>query len=73
MDQDVSYMADELEQLVDPDVMDETELQSIIGKEIDDAVDYIDNTISPARAKATEYYRGQKFGWWRSGVSGYSE
>lgn len=62
MDQDVSYMADELEQLVNPDVMDETELQSIIGKEIDDAVDYIDNTISPARAKATEYYRGQKFG-----------
>jgi hypothetical protein len=62
MEKDVSYMADELEQLVNPDVMDETELQSIIGKEIDDAVDYIDNTISPARAKATEYYRGQKFG-----------
>lgn len=62
MEKDVSYMADELEQLVNPDAMDETELQSIIGKEIDDAVDYIDNTISPARAKATEYYRGQKFG-----------
>lgn len=29
---------------------------------IDDAVDYIDGTIAPARARATEYYRGDPLG-----------
>ena len=44
------------------DVMDEDELQGIVGKEIDDAVDFIDNWISPVRATATKYYRGEPFG-----------
>ena len=53
---------DEMDEEIDDDQMDETELQSIVAKEIDDAVDFIDNTVSPVRAKATEYYRGDPFG-----------
>jgi hypothetical protein len=37
-------------------------LQSAVAAELRDAIDYIDNDISPARAKATKYYRGDKFG-----------
>ncbi len=44
------------------DVMDEDELQGIVGKGIDDAVDFIENGISPVRATATKYYRGEPFG-----------
>lgn len=53
---------DEMDEEINDDQMDETELQSIVAKEIDDAVDFIDNTVSPVRAKATEYYRGDPFG-----------
>jgi hypothetical protein len=42
--------------------MDDAELQGIVGKEIEDAIDYIDNWISPVRATATQYYRGEPFG-----------
>lgn len=38
------------------------ELQGAVVAEIRDAVDYIDNTISPQRAKATKYYKGEPFG-----------
>jgi len=38
------------------------ELQGAVVAEIRDAVDYIDNTISPQRAEATKYYRGEPFG-----------
>jgi hypothetical protein len=38
------------------------ELQSAIAAELRDSIDYIDNDISPARAKATKYYRGEPFG-----------
>ena len=62
MDREISEMAQEIESQMNPDVMDDDELQGIVGKEIDDAIDYIDNWISPLRAKATEYYRGQPFG-----------
>ena len=42
--------------------MDDAELQSIIGSEIEDAISYIDSDLSPLRAQATQYYRGDLFG-----------
>jgi hypothetical protein len=42
--------------------MGDDELQGIVGKEIEDAIDYSDNWVSPYRATATEYYRGDPFG-----------
>ena len=38
------------------------ELQGYVGAMIDDTKKLIDDSISPDRAKATEYYRGEKFG-----------
>ena len=38
------------------------ELQGNVGAQIVDAVKYIDDDISPNRATATEYYRGEPFG-----------
>ena len=46
-----------------PDVgMGEEELDSVVRQAIEDAVDFIDNTISPGRATAAEYYNGEPFG-----------
>jgi len=42
----------------DPSMGDE-ELQAAITQAIEDAVDFIDNTISPQRATAAEYYNGE--------------
>jgi hypothetical protein len=42
--------------------MDEQEFQSVVSSEIEDAVTYIDTDLSPARAQATSYYRGDPFG-----------
>lgn len=42
--------------------MDDAQLQSIIGSEIEDAISYIDSDLSPIRAQATQYYRGDLFG-----------
>ena len=42
--------------------MSETEFAASVKQAIDDAVDYIDGFIAPARAKATSYYRGDPFG-----------
>lgn len=53
---------DDIEEMLNPDQMSEEELQGIVGKEIDDSIDYIDNWVSPARASATKYYRGEPFG-----------
>lgn len=41
---------------------DEIDVQAIVRGELDDAVDYIDSVISPLRAEATQYYRGEPFG-----------
>lgn len=38
------------------------DLTGTVSSAIDDAVDYIDNTISPLRATAIEYYQGLPFG-----------
>jgi len=50
----------ENEQVEDP--VSEEELQNIITAEIDDAQDYIDDVISPERALAGQYYKGEPFG-----------
>jgi hypothetical protein len=48
------------EQVEEP--ISEEELQNIITAEIDDAQDYIDDVISPERALAGQYYKGEPFG-----------
>ena len=42
--------------------MDEHDFQSVVSAEIEDAVTYIDTDLSPIRAQATAYYRGDPFG-----------
>jgi hypothetical protein len=42
--------------------MDDVEMQSIVATEITDAISYIDSDLSPYRAQATAYYRGDLFG-----------
>jgi hypothetical protein len=61
MDYETQMIVAEMEAL-NPNVMGEDELQGIVGKEIEDARDYVDNTVSPIRASATQYYRGEPFG-----------
>jgi len=62
MDPTINDLTDEVQALINPDYMSDDELQGIVGKEIDDAEDFIDNVVSPVRAKATEYYRGEPYG-----------
>ncbi len=62
MDPEVNDLTNEVQELVNPDFMSDEELQGIVASEIADAEDFIDNTVSPIRAKATEYYRGEPFG-----------
>lgn len=62
MDYEINELAAALEAELNPNQMGEDELQGIVGKEIDDAIDFIDNWISPQRATATQYYRGEPFG-----------
>ena len=42
--------------------MTSEELQGYVGAMIDDAKKYIDDSVSPNRAEATKYYRGEEFG-----------
>lgn len=44
-------------------------LQAAVAAELRDAIDYIDSEISPDRAKATKYYRGEPFGNEEEGLS----
>ena len=54
------YMADGEEE---PDEeMSEEEFSAVVGSAIDDAADYIDQYVAPAREAATAYYRGDLFG-----------
>ena len=62
MENEISELVQELEAELDPNIMDDEELKGIVGKEIDDAIDFVDNWVSPLRATATEYYRGDPFG-----------
>lgn len=45
-----------------PRPMDLEELQHIVKAEVDDAIHFTDLEISPQRATATRYYKGDKFG-----------
>ncbi len=42
--------------------MTKDELQSLVAGLIDAAVDYVDSDLSPQRALATKYYKGEPFG-----------
>lgn len=42
--------------------MNEHDFQAVVSAEIEDAVTYIDTDLSPSRAQATAYYRGDPFG-----------
>jgi len=42
--------------------MSESDLQAAVGNYISDAIQYIDDDISPTRAESTKYYRGDPFG-----------
>ena len=55
-------LTNEVNALINPDWMPDDEFQGIVGAELEDAVDFIDNTVSPIRADATKYYRGEPFG-----------
>jgi hypothetical protein len=56
------YSSETTEEFVSEEVISEEEIQSIVTESIEDAVDFIDNTISPGRAEAAEYYNGEPFG-----------
>ena len=60
--QDVGDMSGEATGEFDNEAPSEEELQSIVGSALDDAVDFIDNTISPLRATSIDYYQGKPFG-----------
>lgn len=62
MEYEMNEMMAQIEAELNPVQMGDAELQGIVGKEIEDAIDYIDNWISPVRATATQYYRGEPFG-----------
>lgn len=56
-------MAEEIQRENADDMgMDDSELQSIVASEIEDSISYIDSDLSPIRAQATQYYRGDLFG-----------
>ena len=49
-------------EMPEEEAMSEEELQNIVAGEIDDAQAYIDDIISPERALAGQYYKGEPFG-----------
>ena len=55
-------MAEEMQREAGDEGMDDAELQSIVASEIEDAISYVDSDLSPIRAQATRYYRGDPFG-----------
>lgn len=55
------YMADAEDEDSDEE-MGEEEFAAVVGAAIDDAADYIDEWIAPARETATSFYRGDQFG-----------
>jgi len=52
----------EVESSEDEEGTTEEELQSIVAGEIEDSQQYIDDVISPLRATAGQYYKGEPFG-----------
>jgi hypothetical protein len=49
-------------EMPEDEAMTDEQLQNIVMGEIDDAQAYIDDTISPERATAGQYYKGEPFG-----------
>lgn len=49
-------------EMPEDEAMTEEQLQNIVMGEIDDAQAYIDDVISPERAEAGQYYKGEPFG-----------
>ena len=45
-----------------PNEMSDDEFEGIVSSEVQDAIDYIDNSIASDRNLASEYYRGEPFG-----------
>jgi len=59
---EVSIEGPEMEDEQVEEPISEEELQNIVIAEIDDAQSYIDDDISPQRALAGQYYKGEPFG-----------
>ncbi len=59
---EINDLVGEVQEAINPNWMSDEKLQCIVRNEIDDAIDFIDNIVSPARARATEYYRGEPYG-----------
>lgn len=60
---EVSIEDGEIEvEMPENEAMSEEEIQNIVRGEIDDAESYIDDVISPERALAGQYYKGEPFG-----------
>ena len=45
-----------------PEMMEEEEYSGYLRSQVEDAVNFIDEFLSPDRAEATEYYQGKDFG-----------
>jgi hypothetical protein len=66
----VDYTEDEVKPATKPETgaragkgkMDDTEFNNLINGLISEAVEYVDGTLSPLRAKAADYYKGEPFG-----------
>jgi hypothetical protein len=46
--------------IVEP--MDDADLEALVGTELTDATSFVDAELSPVRARAIQYYRGEPFG-----------
>lgn len=42
--------------------MDDADLESLVGSELTDATSFVDSELSPVRARAIQYYRGEPLG-----------
>ena len=71
IEDEILEIADDL--LEDDQPVDDTDekLQAAVSAELGDAIDYVDDIISPERAEATKYYKGEKFGNEIEGASEY--
>ena len=58
----VSELEKEQIRLSGDEAMDETDLESLVGGLIEEAIDYIDLSESPDRIQAADYYNGKPFG-----------
>ena len=62
---------DELAEAPEAERMDDDEFHSIVKAQAQDAIDYIEDFVSPERSEATKYYQGQHLGTEQEGRSQY--